>query len=387
MSNQLEMKLTGGFVAPKTSWAKVFKYTQLGQLQEWSIFVEDDKFWTEEGIVGGVITKSLPTVCKGKNIGKKNETTPHQQALSEAEAKWDKKTTQGGYSIVPTTEKKFLEPMLAFEFKKYPVDWLKEKQVYVQPKLDGLRAINENNTLMSRNGKPYVSAPHLYQDEVTLDGELYNHAFKDDFNKVVSLFKKQKPTAKELEDCSTLGQYWIYDMPNAEGGFSQRYFELLKWSAKLTEEQKKIFKIVPTKIVYSQEQLDECHADYLAQGYEGTIIRRDGIEYEFKRSKQLLKYKDFIDEEFEIVGYEEGEGGRTGTIGYFVMKHDKVPGQTFKSNVKGNFDFLKDVWQNRDTYIGKSATVKYFNRTPKKEDGGDVPRFPYIIKFNREEYE
>jgi ATP-dependent DNA ligase len=347
--------------------------------------VKHDTFFTREGIVGGKITESLPTVCYGKNIDKKNETTPFEQAELEAQAKWQKKL-DSGYNLVLTTEKKFVEPMLAFEFSKYPIDWKKEKIVFVQPKLDGLRAINENNTLMSRNGKPYV-APHLHQNEFTLDGELYNHSLKDNFNKIVSLFKKQKPTEKELAECAEIGQYWVYDMPNAAGGFGKRYFELLKWHANLTEAQRKIFKVVPTKIITSQDQLDECHAEYLAGGFEGTIIRRDNVEYEFKRSKQLLKYKDFIDEEFEILGYEEGEGGRTGTIGFFIMKHDKVPGQTFKSNVKGNFDYLKEVWQNRDAFIGKTATVKYFNRTPLKEDGGDVPRFPFIIKINREAYE
>ena len=363
----------------------LFKYTTKGQAQQWQIVQDENTFFTLEGIVGGKITQSLPTVCVGKNIGKKNETTAEEQAFAEAQAKWDKKVASG-YNEVLTSEKKFLEPMLAFEHDKYPIDWEKE-EVYTQPKLDGMRAINEKNTLMSRNGKPFI-VPHLYQDTHTLDGELYNHDLKDDFNKIASIFKRQKRTPAEEAECVTLGQYWVYDLPYAKGGFEDRFEELLRWHYSLPEEKKKHFKIVPAKIVKTKEQLDEVHARNMELGYEGTIIRRLGIPYEFKRSKQLLKYKDFIDEEFKILGYEEGTGGRTGTIGYFIMQHDINPKQTFKSNVKGNFEYLREVWENRDSYIGKTATVKYFNRTPQKEgENGNVPRFPYIIKINREEYE
>ena len=102
----------------------------------------------------------------------------------------------------------------------------------------------------------------------------------------------------------------------------------------------------------------------------------------FTEEDHFLKKKDFVDEEFTIVGAEEGEGGRAGTIGYFIMAHDKIKDKTFKSNVKGDFEYLAEVWKDRKKYIGTKATVKYFNRTP-----DDVPRFPFVIKLNREEYE
>ena len=128
--------------------------------------------------------------------------------------------------------------------------------------------------------------------------------------------------------------------------------------------------------------MEKYHEKFLEDGYEGSILRLDLGEYENKRSKQLLKKKDFVDEEFTIVGAEEGEGGRAGTIGYFIMAHDKIKDKTFKSNVKGDFEYLAEVWKDRKKYIGTKATVKYFNRTP-----DDVPRFPFVIKLNREEYE
>jgi len=236
---------------------------------------------------------------------------------------------------------------------------------------------------MSRNGKPYLACPHLHQDRFTLDGELYNHEFHDDFNKIVSLCKKQKPTAEELKESMQKVQFWAYDMPEIEGEFSERYKALEKAINELKKAQGKCpYKLVPTYRVHNQADVEKYHEKFLEDGYEGSILRLDLGEYENKRSKQLLKKKDFVDEEFTIVGAEEGEGGRAGTIGYFIMAHDKIKDKTFKSNVKGDFEYLAEVWKDRKKYIGTKATVKYFNRTP-----DDVPRFPYIIKLNREEYE
>lgn len=363
----------------------LYKYTQTGAVQQWQIFAEEDKFWTEEGQMGGKITTSLPTICSGKNIGKKNETNSYEQALAEAQAKWQKKV-DSGYNKVLTEEKKFFEPMLAKDAKESK-DLTFKVRTFVQPKLDGLRAISENNTLMSRNGKPYVACPHLFQNGTTLDGELYTHQYKDDFNKIVSLCKKQKPDANELKESEQKVQYWIYDYPAHKGVFSERYQALMDYWSQNTDKFKGM-KLVDTFEVHSWEEIKQFHEKFLEKGYEGTIIRLDLGPYENKRSKQLLKYKDFIDEEFKIVGAEEGTGGRTGTIGYFIMQHDKNPEQTFKSNVKGDFDYLKQLWKDHTKYIGKSATVKYFQRTPKQADGtGDVPRFPYIIKISREDYE
>jgi len=357
----------------------LYKYTVKGQIQRWQITVQGDSFWTTEGIEGGVLTTSLPTVCKAKNVGRSNETTPQEQALAEAQSKWQKKVDKG-YNEVLTEEKNFFEPMLAHEIGKYE-KLLFTVPTFIQPKLDGLRAINQDNTLMSRNGKPYVACPHLLQDEVTLDGELYNHEYHDDFNKIVSLCKKQKPTKEELEEAKQKVQFWAYDFPDHEGKFSERYEALKKYIKTLTV-QAKYIRLVPTYRVHNQADIEKYHEQFLEQGFEGSIIRLDLGDYENKRSKQLLKKKDFIDEEFEIVGAVEGEGGRAGTIGYFIMKHDKIKDKTFKSNIKGDFEYLADVWKNRKKYIGTEATVKYFNRTP-----DDVPRFPYIIKLNRTEYE
>lgn len=369
----------------------LYKYTQKGQIQQWEIQADKGSFGTTEGIKGGKLTISLPTVCTGKNIGKKNETTPEEQAELEAQAKWQKKV-DSGYNEILSADKKFLEPMLAFEYSKYPINWKEVEmgrlRVYGQPKLDGLRCINENNTQMSRNGKSFLGTPHLNQDQVTLDGELYTHTYKDDFNKIVSLCKKQDPTEEELAEAAAKVEYWVYDFPYVIGSFSERHKIGASWVKDLQKQGLKLV-LVPTIEFETYEDLEDFHAQNLEAGYEGTIIRLDNAPYEFKRSKQLLKFKDFQDDEFKIIGYEEGKGSRAGTIGKFFMDYSDGPGsKDFKSNVKGPHEYLREIWRDRDSYIGKSATVKFFRYTPLKEDGtGSVPKWPFITKINRESYE
>lgn len=355
----------------------LYKYTSKNQVQQWQVIVKDDHFYTEEGIKDGVITKSKPTYCKPKNVGKSNESSAKEQAIKEAEAKIKKKM-DSGYNEVLSKDKKFFEPMLAAKLEDNK-DLLFTVRTFIQPKLDGLRCINQNNTLKSRNGKSYVSCPHLYQNNTIYDGELYNHSLKDDFNKIVSLCKKQKPTIEELEESKNIVQMWIYDLPEIPGLFSERH-EILKMC--LDVEDNSGFKLVSTYEVKSLEEIEKYHEQFLEEGYEGSIIRLDLGPYENKRSKQLLKKKDWIDEEFKILEAIEGEGNRTGTIGKFILDLNDGTERTFESNVKGDFNYLRQVWKDRKKYIGKSATVKYFNRTP-----ANKPRFPYVIKISREDYE
>ena len=129
--------------------------------------------------------------------------------------------------------------------------------------------------------------------------------------------------------------------------------------------------IVETTEVNSREHLDELYAGYVEVGYEGQMIRLDG-PYENKRSPKLLKRKEFVDEEYTILGYEEGKGNREGTVKHLKFKARN--GNEFNSNVKGTFEYLTELLHSGESLVGKEATVKYFNLTP---DG--VPRFPYVI--------
>ena len=209
---------------------------------------------------------------------------------------------------------------------------------------------------------------------VVLDGELYNHDLKDNFEKIVSLVRKTKPTAADLEESKQLVQYHVYDCL-IDDVFYVRNNILENWVDGFFEH----VHLVKTVPIHDEHDIVTMLGRYLEQGYEGQMLRLDEA-YENKRSKFLLKHKSFQDEEFTIIDIVEGEGNRTGSAGYFVF--ETSDGKPFKSNVKGTYEETSDMLKNRKKLIGKQATVKYFNLTP---DG--IPRFPYVIAIDRQSYE
>ena len=69
----------------------LYKKDTTGKIRQWSVIADGDKFWTEQGVIGGKIVINKPTITSSKNTGRSNETTAEEQALAEAKAKWDKK--------------------------------------------------------------------------------------------------------------------------------------------------------------------------------------------------------------------------------------------------------------------------------------------------------
>jgi len=389
-------------IVKKMKLPTLYKKTTVGKVQTWQIVVDGDKYRTISGQQDGKKIQNNWTTCLPKNVGRANATTGEEQAIKEAVAKHDKKLESGYHLNVENIEKKrFYEPMLAQDFKnknrqKEVMGEIDESgvgaAVFSQPKLDGIRCIAMREGLFTRSGKKITAVPHISEalepffekyPNATLDGELYNHAYKDDFNKIIHLVRKQNLTDEHLEESEEMIQYHIYDAPVIGEGFGGRY----NWTEKdsfsdrtsildaqfpnLGLDKEDCLVLVETIEIHGREQLDRCYEDYVEAGYEGQMIRLDG-PYENKRSPRLLKRKEFIDEEYTILGYEEGKGNRAGTIKHFKFKNKD--GKEFNSNVKGSFEYLADLLEKADDLIGVDATVKYFNLTP---DG--VPRFPYVI--------
>lgn len=364
----------------------IYKQTKTGKIQQWVIEVDGNRYRTTSGQTDGKQTVSEWTVVYGKNEGRSNATTDVEQALKEASAIRNLKLELDYVENIQTVgEQKYFQPMLAAKWED-----VKDKVVYPiysQPKLDGIRCIVNKDGMWSRNGKPILSAPHIFSalktvfdehPEYIFDGELYADKFANDFNKIVSLVKKTKPTAADLVESQKSIEYHIYDFPSCKKEFSTRILDL--GLVFLDYEQiGRVCKLVSTQPVFSEESVMELYGNYVDEGYEGQMLRTDS-PYENKRSKTLLKHKSFMDEEFTVLDIVEGEGNRTGTAGYFVFQ--TKDGKGFKSNVKGTFEETGWMLENKGKLIGKSATVKYFNLTP---DG--IPRFPYVINIGREEYE
>ena len=255
--------------------------------------------------------------------------------------------------------------MLAHKFDDKRVDW--SQPVYIQPKLDGVRCLFTKDGAYSRAGNKFMNLAHIelalipffqQQPDVVLDGELYNHELRNDFEKIISLVRKQKPTADDRLEAQKLVQFHCYD-----------YFDGVIYDSYKTRMQNLVtadlydkVHYVPARLVDSYNYARDIHATFLSEGYEGSIIRLDGL-YKHGRSYDLMKFKDFSDAEATIVGYELGKGKRTGTIGKFLMMDDEgvefgcPPGKGY------NYKDLANMLLNIKDYMGQRATFTYFQRT------------------------
>jgi DNA ligase-1 len=352
------------------------------------MYVEGNGIFRSKGYMGGKKTHYKPTLCVGKNMSKTNETTDHTQALLEAQSKHEKKMTRGNYSMssVVKEERKncAISPMLA---KKYTDQ--KKKLTFpcaVSEKLDGCRCASVNDggsiLLVSRTKKEfnflYTVRTHLktiLSNGHRLDGELYSHTIP--FNKIISIVR-QKSKASEHD---SIIEYWIYDIPEVGDTYEERVKKIKGYEAVYNNlypnPHDRVLRFVYYELASKEEDIKAIHDKYIAIGYEGAMIRVLNSQYEFSRSSSLLKYKEFHDEEFKVVGATQGKGGDIGTVIFECITNE---GEVF--NVRPRGSVAKRRWQydNKEMYIGQKLTVRF------QYDGEYThqtkPRFGVGIKFD-----
>lgn len=360
---------------------KLFKVDSNDNARVWWMEYDNTKYRTHSGIDGGKIVVSGWKYPEAKNVGRANETSVEEQVKAEVESEYTKKQNQGKYhptiSAAAIIGAKFYECMLA---SKYDPKKHKNFPYHSQPKLDGIRCLVSKDGMQSRNGKPIVSCPHILEalepffdkyPNIVLDGELYNHDLKDQFEKIVSLVRKTKPTADDLKESEELVQYHVYDCI-MDGTFEERSDFL--WYDGLESYTDSVIHLVPLVILSNEQHIQETLSKWLEEGYEGQMLRVPGSLYEGKRSKFLIKHKEFEDDEFEIVSIEEGQGNWAGAAKRIEIR--LKDGTTQFSGVRGSFDFLKELLYNANDYIGTDVTVRYQNKTD-----DDKLRFPVIVTF------
>ena len=266
------------------------------------------------------------------------------------------------------------KPMLAYPVSNKPIDY--SKPVFIQPKLDGVRCVIQYNpkappeetgiTAYSRTGKEWKNINHILEQlkpffrkypNVILDGELYNHDFKDDFESIISMVRKTKPTDEDRSKSAENVQFHCYDIIDEELKFEHR-IEFVNQALMLLGDS--IHTVDTTLVEEGDEQA--LHEENLDKGYEGSIVRTNDT-YQCKRSHNLRKFKDFSDAEATIIGYLDGKGKRTGTLGKFIMQDDEgiefgcPPGKGY------TYKDLADMLDNISDYIGQRATFTFFERT------------------------
>jgi DNA ligase-1 len=365
------------------TYKTLYEYDNNNRLRIWYMEQENDNYRTVSGLQNGEKVISAWKVAKPKNIGRANATTGEEQAKSEIESQYTKRIKRGYSETIPDINAKprFFDPMLACKYEDQKILF----PVYSQPKLDGYRCLVKADGMWSRGHDQIVSSPHIFEElkpifthhpDVVFDGELYNHEFKADFNKLSSLIsKKVNINPITLAEAASLVEYHIYDVYfGSDENFSLRSTALNLMFSRTDIQWNKI-KNVSTEKVETQDRLDELYALYLEDGYEGQMVRINDI-YEKKRSKFLIKRKNFEDDEFIVLDIQEGQGNWAGKAKRVVLQLKN--GNTCESGIRGTQTYLAQVLINKDQYIGKPAKTRFQNYTP---DG--KLRMPVVIELDR----
>ena len=259
-----------------------------------------------------------------------------------------------------------IKAMLAHKYNEDKADY----PAFIQPKLDGVRCLFTAKGAFSRANNQFMNVDHITKDlkpvfdrypTLILDGELYNHGLKDDFEKIISLVKKRKPTKDDRVEAAELVEYHIYDVASMT---IANYTTRLNYINSISNFQwNHILRRVDTKVALDFDDALKMHKKNLKLGYEGSIYRSFEGKYKGTRSWDLMKFKDFHDAEATIIGYEIGKGKREGTLGKFIM-------QDYEGNEFGcppgkgyNYKDLANMLENIHDYIGQYATFTYFERT------------------------
>ena len=259
-----------------------------------------------------------------------------------------------------------IKAMLAHKYNEDKADY----PAFIQPKLDGVRCLFTAKGAVSRANNQFMNVQHIEQalkpffaknPTAILDGELYNHGLKDDFEKIISLVKKKKPTDDDRLEAAELVEYHVYDVASMT---IANYTTRLNYINSISNFQwNHILRRVDTKVALDFDDALKMHKKNLKLGYEGSIYRSFEGKYKGTRSWDLMKFKDFHDAEATIVGYEIGKGKREGTLGKFFMQDDDgnkfgcPPGKGY------NYKDLANMLENIHDYIGEYATFTYFERT------------------------
>ena len=193
-----------------------------------------------------------------------------------------------------------------------------------------------------------------------LDGELYNHELKNDFEKIISLVRKTKPTISDRIESAGMVQFHCYDTIMEHWPFEDRNLFRQQNFSYYGDYQCDSVISVDHRMVHNTEEVEVAHEEYLEMGYEGSILRKNE-RYECKRSWTLMKVKYFYDAEATITGWVEGKGKRIGTIGKFTAID--ADGNEFGMPVMDKFDYLQKNFRKMRNWVGKTATFTYFERT------------------------
>lgn len=295
------------------------------------------------------ITQSAYVTIVGKNIGRSNETSPNLQSILEITSTFKTQKDKGYREIGEESVSDNVLPMLAYPLgdKIHTIDF----PLTVQPKFDGVRCLSNGSRMWSRRGKDFDNkiVSHLLGvkcGDYIVDGELIlpeGYPLQD----TVSACKKHRELSSKL-------LYRIYDVICEDSCYTDRY-EICRKIVEDTNNPQVV--LAPAHTVETQDEIYPLHETFVKEGWEGTMIRLHNQGYKVgQRTNQLLKLKDFLEEEFKVVNVIDGKGK---FVGACIFICETPEGKTFETSPVGTMEYRRELFAKKDELIGTYWTVRF----------------------------
>ena len=277
-------------------------------------------------------------------------------------------------------------------------EYVEGKEFAITTKIDGGRiiAIKENGSVsfFTRAGQRYEGLVDLEKemldripDNFVLDGEITildykNYDSKDAYKQAMKITRadSEKHGVKML----------VFDgMPVAD--WKAQYCPL-SWSARrkaleliFNKDTYVYFELLP--VLYrgtDTSKITELLDAEIARKQEGVMINICDAKYDFKRTNSLLKVKKMNTLDLQIIGFEEGSGRLTGTLGAILVRYKD--GNVVKVGSGFTDGLREEIWKNQGKYLDTICEIQYFEPTT-NQDGGESLRFPIFKDFRTDKTE
>lgn len=375
----------------KWSLKTLYKEQSNGRVRFFRIFFENGFLKTEFGLIDGKVQESSMEIKENNS-----KRTIQEQALLQAKAKYKEKIENDGF--LPSDVEK-VEIDLPMKADKYSQSKFPEKlfPVCVQPKLDGIRIIAKkicDKVILKTNGSNEIIHFEKIKEQIKklldimpigtrLDGEFYNKEIKfENLNSIVRTTLQNHPDEDKII-------YNIFDLKYSNfSPFEIRYKLLTQKYNSIKDEIPNIVIIQTIWNVKNHEEILELHDKFKNEDYEGIMIRfqinnfKEGTKeyertfYKDGRNNHLYKYKEFLDDEGIVVNIRDGKGK---FVHQAILEVD-YNGTKLSMTSPGTEKEKREIFQNKENYIGKYITFKYQETT---ENG--IPRFPVALRFRDKE--
>lgn len=383
----------------------LYKINSRKKVSFWSINVNtgDDDTATIVTQYGQLGTESPVEVRHhvpvGKNLNRRNATTPFEQAVKQAMSKFKTKLKSMVINLdnIESLKNK-VYPQLATDYNKIAEKQKIRTPCYAQAKLDGNRCISKYTkdkkvVMLSRRNQEIINFPHIsdeleilfkkiYEkntsilDNLYFDGELYNH------NLSLQLISGLSNKKKNLDNQSNITarkkvEYHLYDTFDIKK-LKVPYFKRYNFLCKVIKLYKfKHIKIVRLYTIKNKKSILGITKKFIKEGYEGTVLKKIKGVYKVAnshntgRSYDIQKYKLRKEEEATIKSIKEINNKTTYSI--IIRCINSSNGVLFDINGNGTEEYKKNVFLKQGQFIGDYIKYTYNGMTKSGKPREAVP--------------